>query len=170
MARASVPLPGCRPGAEIGEDAHIGNFVEVKKAAIGEGAKVNHLTYIGDARVGAGANIGAGTITCNYDGFEKHLTEIGADVFVGSNTALVAPVKIGDGANIAAGSVITSDVPADALAIAAARHADARRLGGPLPRNEECAQGRQGERRTMHVRDRRNSRTRAGGAMASSRR
>ena len=111
------PFARLRPGAEIGEDAHIGNFVEVKKAVIGRGAKANHLTYIGDARVGAGSNIGAGTITCNYDGFEKHLTDIGSQVFVGSNTALVAPVKIGDGANIAAGSVITRDVPADSLAI-----------------------------------------------------
>ena len=111
------PFARLRPGAEIGEDAHIGNFVEVKKALIGRGAKANHLTYIGDARVGAGSNIGAGTITCNYDGYEKHFTDIGTKVFVGSNTALVAPVKIGDGATIAAGSVITADVPAHALAI-----------------------------------------------------
>ena len=111
------PFARLRPGAEIGEEAHIGNFVEVKKAVIGKGAKANHLAYIGDARVGAGSNIGAGAITCNYDGFEKHLTDIGVNVFVGSNTALVAPVKIGDGANIAAGSVITEDVPADSLAI-----------------------------------------------------
>ena len=111
------PFARLRPGAEIGEEAHIGNFVEVKKAVIGKGAKANHLTYIGDARVGAGSNIGAGTITCNYDGFEKHLTDIGDNVFVGSNTALVAPVKVGDGANIAAGSVVTEDVPADSLAI-----------------------------------------------------
>jgi bifunctional UDP-N-acetylglucosamine pyrophosphorylase/glucosamine-1-phosphate N-acetyltransferase len=112
------PFARLRPGAEIGDEAHIGNFVEVKKAVIGRGAKANHLTYIGDARVGAGSNIGAGTITCNYDGYEKHLTDIGAKVFVGSNTALVAPVKIGDGANIAAGSVVTADVPAHSLAIA----------------------------------------------------
>ena len=111
------PFARLRPGAEIGAEAHIGNFVEVKKAIVGKGAKVNHLSYIGDARVGAKSNIGAGTITCNYDGFEKHLTDIGANVFVGSNTALVAPVKIGDGASIAAGSVITRDVPGDALAI-----------------------------------------------------
>ncbi len=111
------PFARLRPGAEIGADAHIGNFVEVKKAQIGKGAKVNHLTYIGDARVGPKTNIGAGTITCNYDGFDKHLTDIGADVFVGSNTALVAPVKVGDGASIAAGSVITRDIPAGALAI-----------------------------------------------------
>jgi bifunctional UDP-N-acetylglucosamine pyrophosphorylase/glucosamine-1-phosphate N-acetyltransferase len=114
------PFARLRPGTEIGEAAHIGNFVEVKKAAIGKGAKANHLSYIGDARVGAGTNIGAGTITCNYDGFEKHLTEIGERVFVGSNTSLVAPVVVGDGASIAAGSVITRNVPADALAIARA--------------------------------------------------
>jgi bifunctional UDP-N-acetylglucosamine pyrophosphorylase/glucosamine-1-phosphate N-acetyltransferase len=117
------PFARLRPGAEIGRNAHIGNYVEIKKAKIGEGAKVNHLTYIGDARVGARSNIGAGTITCNYDGFEKHHTEIGADVFVGSNTALVAPVKVGDGANIAAGSVITQNVPGDALAIARGQQA-----------------------------------------------
>ncbi len=117
------PFARLRPGAEIGKDAHIGNFVEIKKAKIGESAKANHLTYIGDASVGARSNIGAGTITCNYDGFEKHLTEIGVDVFVGSNTALVAPVSVGDGSNIAAGSVITQDVPKDALAIARSQQA-----------------------------------------------
>lgn len=111
------PYARLRPGAEIGPDAHIGNFVEVKKAVIGAGAKANHLSYIGDARVGAKSNIGAGTITCNYDGYEKHLTDIGENVFVGSNTALVAPVKVGAGANIAAGSVIARNVPADALAM-----------------------------------------------------
>jgi bifunctional UDP-N-acetylglucosamine pyrophosphorylase / glucosamine-1-phosphate N-acetyltransferase len=111
------PFARLRPGAEIGASAHIGNFVEVKKAKIGVGAKANHLSYIGDAIVGAGSNIGAGTITCNYDGYEKHLTEIGEKVFIGSNTALVAPVRIGNGSNIAAGSVITSDVEADALAM-----------------------------------------------------
>ncbi len=111
------PFARLRPGAEIGENAHVGNYVEIKKAKLGNGAKANHLTYIGDAVIGAGSNIGAGTITCNYDGYEKHLTDIGENVFVGSNTALVAPVKIGAGANIAAGSVITSDVPADALAM-----------------------------------------------------
>ena len=114
------PYARLRPGAEIGEDAHIGNFVEIKKAVIGKGAKANHLSYIGDAKVGARSNIGAGTITCNYDGYDKHVTDIGAEVFVGSNTALVAPVKVGDGANIAAGSVITKNVPANALAIARA--------------------------------------------------
>ncbi|MDB5736100.1 MAG: glmU [Alphaproteobacteria bacterium] len=112
------PFARLRPGAAIGENAHIGNFVEVKNANIGAGAKANHLTYLGDAVVGAGANIGAGTITCNYDGFTKALTEIGAGAFIGSDTALVAPVKVGDGAITAAGSVITRDVAADALAIA----------------------------------------------------
>lgn len=111
------PFARLRPGAEIGENAHIGNFVEVKKAVIGKGAKANHLTYIGDAIVGAGSNIGAGTITCNYDGFEKHLTEIGENVFVGSNTSLVAPVKVGSGSNIAASSVITKEIPPDSLAV-----------------------------------------------------
>jgi bifunctional UDP-N-acetylglucosamine pyrophosphorylase / glucosamine-1-phosphate N-acetyltransferase len=112
------PFARLRPGAEIGEHAHIGNFVEIKKASIGEGAKVNHLSYVGDAIVGKSSNIGAGTITCNYDGFEKHLTNIGENVFVGSNTALVAPVTIGNGANIAAGTVVTKSIPEDALAVA----------------------------------------------------
>ena len=114
------PYARLRPGAEIGAHAHIGNFVEIKKAKIGAGAKANHLSYIGDAIVGAGSNIGAGTITCNYDGYEKHLTEIGEKVFVGSNTSLIAPVRIGAGVNIAAGSVITADVPEDALAMSRA--------------------------------------------------
>jgi bifunctional UDP-N-acetylglucosamine pyrophosphorylase/glucosamine-1-phosphate N-acetyltransferase len=115
------PFARLRPGADIGEKAHVGNFVEVKNAKLGQGAKANHLTYIGDADVGAGSNIGAGTITCNYDGFLKHRTAIGENVFVGSNTALVAPVSIGAGANVAAGSVITSDVPVDALAMSRAQ-------------------------------------------------
>jgi bifunctional UDP-N-acetylglucosamine pyrophosphorylase/glucosamine-1-phosphate N-acetyltransferase len=111
------PFARLRPGAELGEDVHIGNFVEVKASTVEAGAKANHLAYIGDARVGAGANIGAGTITCNYDGFAKHRTDIGAGAFVGTNSSLVAPVKIGDGAYIGSGSVITKDVPADALAV-----------------------------------------------------
>ena len=111
------PYARLRPGADIGVGARVGNFVEVKNATLGEGAKANHLSYIGDATVGAGANIGAGTITCNYDGFDKHRTKIGVNAFIGSNTALVAPVTIGDGAIVAAGSTIGRDVAADALAI-----------------------------------------------------
>ena len=118
------PFARLRPGADIGKDAHIGNFVEVKNAKIEEGAKANHLTYLGDARVGAGANIGAGTITCNYDGFMKYHTDIGAGAFIGSNAALVAPVKIGDGAIVGAGSVITRDVAKDALALERARQGE----------------------------------------------
>jgi bifunctional UDP-N-acetylglucosamine pyrophosphorylase/glucosamine-1-phosphate N-acetyltransferase len=115
---ASVgPYTRLRPGADVREGVKIGNFVEVKKAVLEEGAKVSHLTYIGDARVGAHANIGAGTITCNYDGFFKYHTDIGAGAFIGSNTALVAPVKIGDGAIVGAGSTIAKDVPADELAL-----------------------------------------------------
>ena len=112
------PYARLRPGANIGAQAKIGNFVEIKKAEISEGAKVNHLSYIGDASIGAGANIGAGTITCNYDGFFKYRTEIGAGAFIGSNSALVAPVKIGAGAIVGAGSVVTKDVEADALCLA----------------------------------------------------
>ncbi len=115
------PYARLRPGADIGQAAHIGNFVEVKASKIGKGAKANHLSYIGDAEIGEKSNIGAGTITCNYDGKKKHKTKIGAHVFVGSNTSLVAPVKIGDDALIAAGSVITEDVEANALAIARGR-------------------------------------------------
>ena len=112
------PYARLRPGAEIGEKAKVGNFVEVKKARLGTGAKANHLSYIGDADVGAGANIGAGTITCNYDGFLKYRTVIGEGAFIGSNSALVAPVTVGNGAIVGAGSVVTRDVAADALAIA----------------------------------------------------
>ncbi|KQT31878.1 bifunctional N-acetylglucosamine-1-phosphate uridyltransferase/glucosamine-1-phosphate acetyltransferase [Sphingomonas sp. Leaf412] len=111
------PYARLRPGAVLGENSKVGNFVEMKKAILGAGAKANHLSYIGDADVGAGANIGAGTITCNYDGFLKYRTTIGAGAFVGSNSALVAPVAIGDGAIVAAGSVVTRDVAADALAL-----------------------------------------------------
>jgi bifunctional UDP-N-acetylglucosamine pyrophosphorylase / glucosamine-1-phosphate N-acetyltransferase len=121
--------PGCivgpharlRPGTELGRNVHVGNFVELKAARLGDGAKASHLTYLGDADIGAETNIGAGTITCNYDGYAKHRTKIGARAFIGSDTALVAPVTVGDGAITAAGSVITEDVPADALAIARGR-------------------------------------------------
>ncbi|MEQ9811817.1 MAG: bifunctional UDP-N-acetylglucosamine diphosphorylase/glucosamine-1-phosphate N-acetyltransferase GlmU [Azospirillaceae bacterium] len=115
------PFARLRPGAEIGPDARVGNFVEVKNAVLGAGAKANHLSYLGDADIGPGANIGAGTITCNYDGYLKHRTAIGAEAFIGSNTALVAPVTIGERANVGAGSTITGDVPADALAVARGR-------------------------------------------------
>jgi bifunctional UDP-N-acetylglucosamine pyrophosphorylase/glucosamine-1-phosphate N-acetyltransferase len=118
------PYARLRGGTVLEEDVHIGNFVEVKKARIEKGAKANHLAYLGDARVGPGANIGAGTITCNYDGFDKHRTEIGAGAFIGSNTALVAPVKVGDGAYVGAGSTIANDVPADALAVVRAEQAE----------------------------------------------
>jgi bifunctional UDP-N-acetylglucosamine pyrophosphorylase/glucosamine-1-phosphate N-acetyltransferase len=111
------PYARLRPGAQIGRDVHIGNFVEIKKAVIEDGAKANHLAYIGDARVGARSNIGAGTITCNYDGFDKHFTDIGEEVFIGSNSALVAPVTIGNGAMVGAGSVITKSVDPHALAV-----------------------------------------------------
>ena len=115
------PFARLRPGTRLGEGARIGNFVEIKEAVIAAGAKANHLSYIGDASVGANANIGAGTITCNYDGTAKHHTTIGQDAFIGSNTALVAPVEIGDGAYVGSGSVITGNVPADALALGRAR-------------------------------------------------
>ena len=112
------PFAHLRPGSEIGEEVHVGNFVETKKARLGKGAKAGHLTYLGDAVIGANTNIGAGVITCNYDGVHKHTTRIGEGVFVGSDSTLVAPVAIEDGAYIGAGSCITKDVPAGALAVA----------------------------------------------------
>ncbi len=118
------PFARLRPGTVVGNRAHVGNFVELKAAQLGEGAKANHLTYLGDAAIGARTNIGAGTITCNYDGFAKHRTNIGADAFVGSHAVLVAPVSIGDGALIAAGSVITADVAADAMALGRAKQVE----------------------------------------------
>jgi bifunctional UDP-N-acetylglucosamine pyrophosphorylase/glucosamine-1-phosphate N-acetyltransferase len=118
------PFARIRPGTVIGPEAHIGNFVEIKNAEIGGGAKIGHLTYIGDAFVGEKANIGAGTITCNYDGFRKSHTHIGAGTFIGSNSSLVAPVKVGDHAYVGAGSVITMEVPSDTLAVARGRQAN----------------------------------------------
>jgi bifunctional UDP-N-acetylglucosamine pyrophosphorylase/glucosamine-1-phosphate N-acetyltransferase len=118
------PFARLRPGANLGSDVKIGNFVEVKNAAIGAGAKASHLSYIGDAEVGAGANLGAGTITCNYDGFDKFKTVIGAGAFIGADSALVAPVKIGDGAFVGTGSVITKDVAPNALAVARGRQSE----------------------------------------------
>jgi len=116
--KASIgPFARIRPGTRLGERTKVGNFVELKNAEVGEGAKVNHLSYVGDASIGAAANIGAGSITCNYDGFGKYRTEIGAGAFIGSNTALVAPVRVGDGAVVGAGSVITEDVEPDSLAV-----------------------------------------------------
>ncbi|MEO8682089.1 MAG: bifunctional UDP-N-acetylglucosamine diphosphorylase/glucosamine-1-phosphate N-acetyltransferase GlmU [Vicinamibacterales bacterium] len=115
------PFAHLRPGSRVGEDAHVGNFVELKNTSLGKGAKANHLAYLGDSTIGARTNVGAGTITCNYDGEKKHQTVIGQDAFVGSNSTLVAPVTIGDGTYIAAGSTITHEVPAGALAIARSR-------------------------------------------------
>jgi bifunctional UDP-N-acetylglucosamine pyrophosphorylase/glucosamine-1-phosphate N-acetyltransferase len=118
------PYARLRPGADIGEDAHIGNFVEVKKVRVGKGAKANHLAYLGDGTVGAGANIGAGTIFCNYDGFDKYDTHVGEGAFIGSNSALVAPVTVGTGAYTGSGSVITEDVSPDALALGRGRQVE----------------------------------------------
>jgi bifunctional UDP-N-acetylglucosamine pyrophosphorylase/glucosamine-1-phosphate N-acetyltransferase len=111
------PFARLREGTELAEEVHVGNFVETKKARLARGAKANHLTYLGDVTVGARTNVGAGVITCNYDGFAKHQTTIGADVFVGSDVQLVAPVTVGDGAMVGAGTTVTADVAADALAV-----------------------------------------------------
>jgi bifunctional UDP-N-acetylglucosamine pyrophosphorylase / glucosamine-1-phosphate N-acetyltransferase len=118
------PYARLRPGAVLERDVHVGNFVEIKATRLGAGAKANHLSYLGDSEIGSGTNIGAGTITCNYDGFNKQRTVIGENAFIGSHTALVAPVAVGDGAYVATGSVVTADVPADALTIARARQVD----------------------------------------------
>ena len=126
------PFARLRPGAVLERDVHVGNFVEVKASRLGAGVKASHLSYLGDSDIGAGTNIGAGTITCNYDGFGKFRTVIGERAFIGSNTALVAPVTVGDGAYVATGSVITSDVPADALTIARARQVDKPRRAAEL--------------------------------------
>lgn len=132
---ASVgPFARLRGGSELGERAKIGNFVEMKNAAMGAGAKANHLAYVGDASVGEKANVGAGTITCNYDGFAKHRTQIGKGAFIGSNSSLVAPVKIGDDAFIGSGSVITRDVEPGALAV---ERAEQKQVPGWVARNRE---------------------------------
>jgi bifunctional UDP-N-acetylglucosamine pyrophosphorylase/glucosamine-1-phosphate N-acetyltransferase len=136
------PFARIRTGTELAEKTKVGNFVELKKAKVGVGAKVNHLSYVGDAEVGARANIGAGTITCNYDGFGKHKTVIGEGAFIGSNTALVAPVSIGDGAVVGAGSVITEDVEADALAV---ERSDQRGISGWARRFRERMTGKAAE-------------------------
>lgn len=126
------PFARLRPGAELAEDVHVGNFVEIKNAILGEGVKVGHLTYLGDADVGEFSNIGAGTVTCNYDGVMKHRTVIGSRAFIGSDTMLVAPVTVGDGAITGSGSVITEDVPPDTIAIARARQVNRSGLAGRL--------------------------------------
>jgi bifunctional UDP-N-acetylglucosamine pyrophosphorylase/glucosamine-1-phosphate N-acetyltransferase len=131
------PFAHLRDGARLAENARVGNFVEVKKSVLGEGVKSMHLTYLGDARIGSGTNIGAGTITCNYDGVRKNPTTIGKRVFIGSNTALVAPVRVGDGAYVAAGSVITENVPADALGVARGRQVN--KPGWAAARRRELA-------------------------------
>jgi bifunctional UDP-N-acetylglucosamine pyrophosphorylase / glucosamine-1-phosphate N-acetyltransferase len=146
------PFSRLRPGADIRARAHIGNFVEVKKSVVHEGAKANHLTYIGDATVGRASNIGAGTITCNYDGTAKHPTTIGERVFIGSDTALVAPIRIGDGAYVAAGSTLTENVPADALAVARGRQAN--KLGWAKERRAELSRASKGAGRKRRARPR----------------
>lgn len=140
-ARATIgPYSHIRPGCEIGEEAHVGNFVETKKVKMGEGSKASHLTYLGDAVIGAGVNIGAGTITCNYDGVNKHTTTVGDGAFVGSHSTLVSPVNVGEGAFIAAASCVTEDVPADALAMGRARQTNI--AGWAKKRREIMARGK----------------------------
>lgn len=129
------PFARLRPGTQLAAGVHIGNFVETKQTKLAEGAKANHLSYLGDARVGAGANIGAGTITCNYDGANKHRTEIGANAFIGSNSSLVAPVSVGNGATVGAGSVVTKDAPAGELTVARARQTTTRGWQRPQKKN-----------------------------------
>lgn len=133
------PFAHLRPGSEIGEEAHVGNFVETKNARLGKGAKANHLAYLGDSEVGDGTNIGAGVITCNYDGVKKHRTKIGRDCFVGSDSTLVAPLTLGDGAFVGAGSCITKDVAAGALAIGRAKQIT-REGWATARRNAQCKQ------------------------------
>jgi len=132
------PHARLRPGTRLGAGARIGNFVEIKNADLGPGAKANHLSYVGDADVGPGANLGAGTVTCNYDGVAKHRTGIGEGAFIGVNTALVAPVSVGPGAYVATGTVVTRDVPGDALAIA--RTQQTNREGSAARLREKLAQ------------------------------
>jgi len=140
------PFARLRPGAALGPDVHVGNFVEIKNAVLEEGAKANHLAYIGDASVGAKSNVGAGVITCNYDGFAKHRTEIGAGTFIGTNASLVAPVTIGAGAFVGAGSTITQDVPADAFAVARGGQ-ETREGGGARYRERKLAARQEGKPR-----------------------
>ena len=143
-AKAQIgPFSHLRPDSDIGEDAHVGNFVETKKTRLDKGAKANHLAYLGDGFVGEGANVGAGTIFCNYDGFQKHVTRIGKGAFIGSDSQLVAPVTIGDGAYVGTGTTVTKDVPPDALAIGRAKQENKEgygsRLRGRLKAAKEAA-------------------------------
>jgi bifunctional UDP-N-acetylglucosamine pyrophosphorylase/glucosamine-1-phosphate N-acetyltransferase len=143
-AKAQIgPFSHLRPESDVGEEAHIGNFVETKKTKLDRGAKANHLAYLGDGFVGEGANVGAGTIFCNYDGFQKHVTRIGKGAFIGSDSQLVAPVTVGDGAYVGTGTTVTKDVPADALAIGRAKQENkegyASRLRGRLKAEKEAA-------------------------------
>lgn len=141
------PFARLRPGAVLEENVHIGNFVEVKNARVEKGAKANHLTYLGDARVGAGANIGAGTITCNYDGFDKHFTDIGAEAFIGSNSALVAPVKIADGTYVGAGSVITKETKKDSLAVTRAEQKEVSGWAAKFRARKKAEKAAKGQRK-----------------------
>jgi bifunctional UDP-N-acetylglucosamine pyrophosphorylase / glucosamine-1-phosphate N-acetyltransferase len=154
------PFAHLRDGARLEENAHVGNFVEVKKSVLGEGVKSMHLTYLGDARIGSGTNIGAGTITCNYDGVRKNPTTIGKRVFVGSDTALVAPVRVGDGAYIGAGSVITKNVPADALGLA--RGLQVNKLGWAAARRRELAVAAKPSKARPHKKSKRPAKKRKG--------
>ena len=158
-AKAAIgPFSRLRPGADIREGAHIGNFVEVKKSVIHEGAKAMHLTYLGDASVGRGSNIGAGTITCNYDGVGKYKTSIGNRVFIGSDTALVAPIRVGDGAYVAAGSTLTDNVPAEALALARGRQVN--KPGWVRARQKEMKAAKKGPKRRARRKSRKTRGTR----------
>jgi bifunctional UDP-N-acetylglucosamine pyrophosphorylase/glucosamine-1-phosphate N-acetyltransferase len=152
------PFAHLRDGARLEENARVGNFVEVKKSVLGEGVKSMHLSYLGDARVGSGTNIGAGTITCNYDGVNKNPTTIGKRVFIGSDTALVAPVRVGDGAYVGAGSVITKNVPPDALALG--RGQQVNKLGWAAARRREMAAGAKPAKRRTHKKSKRRSKPR----------
>ena len=128
------PFAHLRPGSELGPEVHVGNFVETKKTSMARGAKANHLAYLGDGVIGEGVNVGAGTIFCNYDGFQKHTTVLEAGCFIGSDSQLVAPIKVGEGAYVATGTTVTRDVPADALAVGRARQENKEGYAGRLRR------------------------------------
>jgi bifunctional UDP-N-acetylglucosamine pyrophosphorylase/glucosamine-1-phosphate N-acetyltransferase len=162
------PFSRLRPGSDVRAGAHVGNFVEMKKSVIHEGSKAMHLTYLGDSTIGRNTNIGAGTITCNYDGVAKYQTTIGDRVFIGSDVALVAPVRVGDGAYVAAGSTITHNVPAGALAIARGRQENkagwaVKRLLAMKKSKREKGRAKSKSRRKPARRAKRKSQTRRGG-------